>query len=175
YLPLSVQAPRLADGVTYYFRAIATNKGGTTMGSTDTFSLGPFGRWQFLKFGTDAGNLLIAGPEANPAGDGTCNLLKYAFGMDPHANSRIGLPEFELEEGAMSVTYNQPIEASDVYYLLEFSNDLIDWFSLLDFYGSADYEVLSNDGINRRIRESLTWFPADEPPPLFFRLRVGLP
>jgi sugar lactone lactonase YvrE len=175
YLPLSVQAPRLADGVTYYFRAIATNKGGTTMGSTDTFSLGPFGRWQFLKFGTDAGNLLIAGPEANPAGDGTCNLLKYAFGMDPHANSRIGLPEFEFEEGAMSVTYNQPIEASDVYYLLEFSNDLIDWFSLLDFYGSADYEVLSNDGINRRIRESLTWFPADEPPPLFFRLRVGLP
>ena len=47
-----------------------------------------FGDWRKNKFGADADNPLIAGPNADPDHDGIANALEYAFNLDPLSAGR---------------------------------------------------------------------------------------
>ena len=52
-----------------------------------------FDEWRAVHFSTaELADPAVSGTEANPAGDGLGNLLKYAFDLDPHAATIAGAP-----------------------------------------------------------------------------------
>lgn len=59
-------------------------------------NLNPLTLWQTTKFGSNATNQLIAGPGADPDGDGVINLLEYALGTDPNLSTADALPAASL-------------------------------------------------------------------------------
>ncbi len=130
-LPVALGVSGLPASGPYYFRSIATNGGGSAIGATIGVNVGPsgFSAWQGLTFGTDAGNPLIAGWSANPSGDGVSNLLKYAFGLDPHAASTGGLPVMGLNGGVLTLAYAKVLSAADITYTVQWSTDLSTWNS----------------------------------------------
>jgi len=165
-LPVALPLTGLVPGATYYYRAIATNDGGTTLGSIVSFIAveGPFASWQLLHFGTDAGNPLIAGPDANPSGDGTSNLLKYALGLDPNINSVAGLPESSLVGRFLTLTYTRVLAATDLVYTVEWSSDLNLWHST-----GITQEVIGGDLTSNEIRALVR---TGSSPARFMRLKV---
>jgi hypothetical protein len=58
--------------------------------------LSPADTWRAVHFGGNANNPLIAGPGADPDGDGAVNLLEYALGTDPNSPSAGWLPSTGL-------------------------------------------------------------------------------
>ncbi len=144
----------LQAGVTYYFRAFATNGGGTTFGDILSFCVvmgaPPLESWQMAQFGPQASEPLIAGLDANPSGDGVPNLQKYAFLMDPQVNCRDGLPVTAIEGDLLTVTYTKVLAATDLTYTVEHTNDMVTW----DSTGVTEV-VLSDDGTTQQIRASV--------------------
>jgi len=165
-LSVSLPLTGLVPGATYYYRAIATNSGGTTLGNIVSFTAveGPFASWQLFHFGTDAGNPLIAGPAANPSKDGVSNLLKYAFGLDPNINSVAGLPESGFGGGLLTLTYTQVLAATDLVYTVEWSPDLNLWHST-----GITQQPVGGDFTSNRIRASVS---TGSNPAKFMRLKV---
>ena len=164
---LAAQLPvsGLTGAAIYYFRAIAANGGGTTVGnpvSTGT----PYQTWQLVMFGADAGNPLIAGASVSPVKDGVSNLLKYALGLDPAAIASGGLPVMGLGGGALSLTYTKAIAATDVTYTVEWSADLVTWSP-----AGVTEQVLTDNGSIRQIRASV---PIGSAKAKFIRLHVSL-
>ena len=127
----------------------------------------PFQAWQVAKFGGNAGNPLIAGALANPAGDGVSNLLKYAFGMNPMVPSPSGLPVLGPNGSALSITYTQMLAATDVIYSVEWSSDLITWSP-----AGVTAQVLTSTATTQQIRASA---PVDGAKAKFIRLNLTLP
>ena len=91
--------------------------------------LSPFRQWAVLQFGIAANDPLVAGHLAAPAGDSTCNLLKYALGIEPYENASGRLPVALLEGGKLVFLYTKLKAATDVIYRVEWSDDLTNWFS----------------------------------------------
>ncbi|MES2474666.1 MAG: choice-of-anchor Q domain-containing protein [Verrucomicrobiota bacterium] len=165
---LAIQSPLagLAPGNVHYFRAIATNGGGTTVGSI--FSFGdPFVVWQSEKFGANAGDPLIAGPTATPANDGVSNLLKYAFHLDPLVPATAAdLPLMDMATGEIGLTYTRVIAATNLDYTPEWSANLATWSPL-----GITQQILTDDGITQQIRASI---PATPGAARFLRINVTL-
>lgn len=70
--------------------------------------------------------------EADVAGDGTPNLLKYAFGLDPRASlnpeTRAALPKLNNEEGVKAYVFELPLQVlGDFVIRVEASSDLSTW------------------------------------------------
>jgi sugar lactone lactonase YvrE len=131
-LPVTLPVTGLPLTGPYYYRSIATNGGGTTIGATltaNTVVLTAFQSWKAAKFGGDASNPLIAGPSANPSGDGVSNLLKYAFGLNPLVASAGSVPVMALSGGSLTLTYTKVLAATDLTYTVEWSSDLAHWSS----------------------------------------------
>jgi hypothetical protein len=87
----------------------------------------PFSSWELQKFGANASNPAIAGPMANPAGDGIVNLLKYAFNSDPLAPSTAALPTITTSGGNLVLTYLKNDAATDLNFTVLQSTDLATW------------------------------------------------
>jgi hypothetical protein len=85
----------------------------------------PYLAWKHTHFAGNVQVSSIAGDAANPAHDGIANLLKYAFGMDPATNSRMGLPLTGFVGGKLRLGFNRT--ASDVHYQVQASDDLTNW------------------------------------------------
>ncbi len=164
-LPIETTLTGLDPNAVIYFRAIATNGGGTTVGSILSFG-DPFAVWQSAEFGLDAVNPLIAGPLANPAQDGINNLLKFAFGLDPHVATAIGLPVMDMTGGELALTYNRNLAATNLIYTPEWSTDLAVWSPL-----GVTEDILSDDGTTRQIRASIAASPGGA---RFLRINVTL-
>ena len=126
----------------------------------------PFQAWQVAKFGGNAGNPLIAGALATPAGDGVSNLQKYAFGMNPLLASPSGLPLLGPIGTAPSVTYTQALAATDVTYSVEWSSNLLTWST-----AGVSTQVLSSTATTQQIRASA---PVDGAKVKFIRLNLTL-
>ena len=140
--PVSFALTGLDLGATYYFRAIATNGGGSHDGMIKMIpASSSFAVWQFDQFGDDSDNGVISGPKEDPDCDGIPNLMEYAFGLDPHDYSDEGAPLVQLEGGFLSITYTRLIGASDLTYQVEWSSDLKEWIEADDIP-----EVLSGEG-----------------------------
>lgn len=117
---------------TYYFRALATNGGGSEAGDILSFSLmpvasSPFAAWQNTHFGVDAENPLIAGPLADPSRDGVSNILKYALFLDPNTTTQAGTPVPGQDGGDFTLTYTRNTAATDLVFTVEWSVDLVSW------------------------------------------------
>ncbi|MCF7676529.1 MAG: hypothetical protein K9M97_14360, partial [Akkermansiaceae bacterium] len=165
-IPVVLPVTGLPVGGGYFFRAIATNSGGTTIGGTLSSATLTLREWQVTKFGADADNPAIAGPSASPAGDGVSNLLKYAFGLEPGVAVTEGMPVVELSGGSLTLTYIKMLAASDLLYTAEWSADLVHWSQT-----NITEEVLSGTGLSQRIRALV---PATPAAVKFLRLRITL-
>ncbi len=84
-------------------------------------------RLQYFDIAENTGN---AADQANPAGDGVVNLIKYALGMNPKVSSQTGLPLLSISGGALELQFNRNLSASDITYYIEASDDLVNWTTL---------------------------------------------
>lgn len=87
-----------------------------------------FEDWQTANFtASELADPSVSGEVANPAGDGLCNLLKYAFDLDPRAPAIEGAPAAQFFGGALALNFLHRSDADDLDYALEASSDLFHW------------------------------------------------
>jgi probable HAF family extracellular repeat protein len=126
----------------------------------------------------------ISGENApSPAGDGIPNLLKYAFGLDPHENGSFALPQIGLVEGVNpstgsvsrypTITYQTSASypPSDLYFVPELSFDLQTWIRGDSVFATP----MSQEGANPGDPILVTYMglaPITETSKAFLRLRV---
>ena len=119
----------------------------------------PYADWQVEQFGIDADDPTIADPAANPTGDGICNLLKYAFDLDPTTSSQVPLPEGVVDDNGtpedssddtFTLTYTKVLAATDLVYEVRWSEDMITWTTT----GITEV-VVSDDGITQQVVASV--------------------
>lgn len=157
-LPVSLDATGVPAADSFYFRAIATNGGGTTVGNVimgnGVSPITGFAAWQASQFGTNAGNASIAGPGVSPSGDGVSNLLKYAFGLDPFTSSAGSMPAATLNGGSLSITYNQVLSATDITYTVQWSTDMVTWSQ-----AGVTEQIIGSNATTRQVRASVPTAP----------------
>jgi hypothetical protein len=140
-------------------------------GAPNTSSGPSFQSWQALHF-TEAerNDPLISGAAIDLNDDGTPNLLKYAFGLDPREqNPPAAMPAIATPGGEFQFSFRRQINANDLEYLPQISGDLFDWETLTNQVGAA---IDNGDGT-----ETLTFKESDPPgtsTKKFGRLRVSL-
>ncbi len=110
----------------------------------------------------------ISAPEANPAADGTPNLLKYAYNLDPLQPSAAHQPVATKEAGSLALTYTKMPGATDLAYTVEQSTDLTQWAPV-----APTNQVVADDGIQQTIVARVP--TAGHEGRMFLRLRVGTP
>jgi hypothetical protein len=112
----------------------------------------------------------ISGDMATPNGDGTPNLLKYAMGISPWAETPVPTAEDIETVGGNSylrLTINTNPAATDVSYIVEVTGDLA-----AGNWTSAGTVVESNTGSQLVVRDNV---PVGSAPSRFIRLRVTHP
>jgi hypothetical protein len=129
-----------------------------------TVNMTPFSSWQVHEFGSNAYNSSIAGPTANPSGDGIVNLLKYAFNVNPLTPNTGELPTIKMSGGNLLLTFLQNDAATDLMYTVQQSTDLVTWTP-----SNATLTTLSDIGGTSTIQASL---PTHGVPMLMLRLSV---
>jgi hypothetical protein len=86
-----------------------------------------FAAWQAVHF-PGVTDPAIIGPDANPAGDGIRNFLKYAFNLDPAvAVVPASFLQQEVVGGKLRLTYVERTDAIDIEYVPQASLDLAGW------------------------------------------------
>jgi hypothetical protein len=122
-------------------------------------------QWKLANF-TSA--QLMAGQgadDADPNGDGTSNLLAYAFALTPQQTANAFLPQQSLAGGRLRLSYLRVPAATDLSYVPEVSSDLRTW--------TTDTAVLSvtpqSGGTERVVVEDVISGAARR----FIRLRVN--
>ncbi len=124
-----------------------------------------YNNWAAGWFGT---NSAIAGPNAEPAGDGVPNLLEYAVGGNPLApdatNAAVAGLRFSASQFAFQFRLRNPPGSVTVQY--QSSGDLLNWTNTVP----AAVNALENDG-NSSLYQAL--FPC-WPAPQFFRIQYSL-
>ena len=130
--------------------------------------------WKSAYFTTlQLANSSISGDQANPSGDGICNLLDYAFNLNPNLhNNQSALPQISVSGGYLSLTYTRNSTASDLTYTVEVSSDLLAWKSGIGY--TSPPLILSDNGVTQQIQVSdLTSSTIENK--RFIRLRVTDP
>jgi len=128
-----------------------------------------FDEWRAAHFpAAELADPAVSGPDANPAGDGLSNLLKYAFDLDPHAAAIAGAPVVSRYAGRVALNYFHRTDASDLFYQLEVSPDLHAW-SIRNTHAPA--VVLPLGAVEQWTVPDTGPFPA-QAPNHFLRLRV---
>lgn len=113
----------------------------------------PYDAWRFGNFtGAELDDPAVAGNEADPDGDGICNLLEYAFALEPKLPDAAGRPAGYFNGDYFEMKYRQNKAAVDLQFLPEGRNQLesSDWSSAgLSESARADqgafYEVTVRD------------------------------
>jgi surface-anchored protein len=132
----------------------------------------PFAQWQETHW-PGATDPALIGAEADPDGDGRCNLLEYAFALDPKTPGLDGNPELSIQEivgqSYAVLEYRQAMAATDLNYDPVVTTELTPptWQSLTDQVNAVDYgsyQLVT-------VRDSL---PLDGSATRFFQLRVSL-
>ncbi len=135
----------------------------------------PHAAWQAQVF-TPAQLALPAfsGPAADADGDGTTNLLEYAFGLDPLApDAATALPVVSvLDIGGtryLALAYTRAKLATDLAYALEASGDLATWTATTP----VEVNVTDHGATETVLVREATPLPSGAK--RFLRLRVTLP
>ena len=115
-------------------------------------------------------DLNIAGPGADPDGDGLPNLLEYAFAFDPLVINREGRPTVATVGGRLTLSFIRRTDTPDIAYIPEVSGTLATWGS-----GAGNVEEISVETIGENlqrvtVRDASTEGGARR----FIRLRIQL-
>jgi hypothetical protein len=128
-------------------------------------SANPFEQWRLSRFTTEElADETISGPNADPAGDGIGNLLKFALGLEPKTPSRHALPQPEWVDGTLRLTYPRN-DVSGVVVIAEASTDLVTWNA------GPDHVLIMNLGDHTGAHLAPAYA---ESPRVFVRLRAVL-
>jgi hypothetical protein len=106
----------------YTLTAKATdNNGATTISAgINVIVLTAYAQWRQAHFTPgQLVDLSVSGDLACPAGDGICNLLKYAMGLDPFTAVGKGPAQLSTTNGYLTITFTQNNAASDVTLVVE--------------------------------------------------------
>lgn len=127
-----------------------------------------FAQWAAQHFSeAELGDESISGRAGSPAGDGIPNILKYAFGLNPHESARDELPKLEQIEGDWRLSYTRRTDAPDIAYVVESSTDLVAWAA-----GEAEVEIVGTEVMDETF-ERITIRPVAPPQNrLFLRVRI---
>lgn len=123
-------------------------------GSSRTFVLAitgtPMETWRFTHFGTTAETIASASA-ADPNGDGENNLMEFATGQNPSANTRL-ITSLANAGSALEFTYRRSLvaHAGGVSYSVQWSDELGNWGS-----SGVTEEILSTEGDIQTMKASL--------------------
>jgi len=110
--------------------ALVAGPGGGTSGQPAMFTGRTFAEWRQFYFPGATGELRAFAAEDGD-GDGTPNLIEYAFSLDPQradtAAAADRLPYARLAGQSFGVVFTPRSTATDLEYLLETSQDLVQW------------------------------------------------
>ncbi len=127
-----------------------------------------FASWQAANFTPEElADPALSDAQANPAGDGFTNLLKYALGLDPHTAIAAG-PELTQTAGDWVFTYVRPASRPDLTYAVESSTNLTAWNQ------TANPAVLISTDESSGLQVWRATIPKSAGATLFVRLRVTL-
>lgn len=71
---------------------------------------------------------LTAFQSADYGQTGVRNIFRYAFGLNPqNPGGSTGRPEFQVRDNHLTVRFRQPATVTDIAYLIEVSEDLVNW------------------------------------------------
>jgi hypothetical protein len=123
--------------------ALGSPTGGLILGSQSNAVVNiledPGEAWRYSHFGTNANNPAIAGDQADPDGDGIVNLLEYAMGSDPSVANATHSPTISLSTGHVQLFFQRNLGASDLTYLIEYSDALASWSPLMTYTAAAGW------------------------------------
>lgn len=141
---------------------------GSTNAVLNTFrltALHPISGWRRIHFSTTA-DTGSAADLSDPDTDGLPNLLEYALGLDPTIPNSSASPIITdmVAPGTMSFTYQR--SRSDVQYVVETSDDLVNWTSAGVDQGTPDGNGIttaqaSSSATGFYMRLSVTLTPVD--------------
>ena len=165
----SLCADRLLAGAELEFSANSNPADNSLMGagSAYVFSLAvpltPLQQWRRDSFGI-CENAGAAADLSDPDGDGLTNLVEFAFGPDPKANTAAGLlPRWTLNGDGARVEFTAPGNALGVIYSAEYTPDL----------NAPAWTPVPDSGTGAVHRFVMP--PASSELRRFFRLRVSIP
>lgn len=122
-------------------------------------------QWKLANFASAQLKAGLAADDADPNGDGTPNLLAYAFALTPQQPAGAFLPQQSLVGGRLRLSYLRVPAATDLAYVPEVSSDLRTW--------TTDTSVISvlplTGGLERVVVEDAATGGARR----FIRLRVN--
>ena len=142
-----------STGGAYTLQLSATDGAVTTYANVSASIAQTFGGWA-IGYNLSGSNAL---DNANPAGDGVANLLKYAFGMDPTSATLIGLPKVALLTGSdgkphLAVVYRRRINSSaELTYTVQVSDDLLGWDGSGAQVEQVGQAVPTGDGVTEQV------------------------
>lgn len=125
----------------------------------------PYASWRTSTFGASAGDDTIAGPTADPDGDGVANLLEFALGRNPLAATGSGIV-VDTDSGFLRLSAARSASAIGVTYTVEVSSDAVTWSS-----GSPATTTLTSSATQLVVRDGTAYGSST---PRFIRLRVDL-
>ncbi len=139
------------------------NKSGNNVTLSNYTALTPLQAWRWQHHGihTNSGNALDTADADN---DGTENLLEYATAMNPAIADQPPV-NATLSGSVFNVLYTRNKSATDVTFLIEWSNDLITWSTS----GVSAPTILHDNGTTQQLQVTV---PAGSTTRRFVRLRV---
>ncbi len=136
-----------------------------------------FATWRTLRFSaTETGDASIAGPDADPDGDGIPNLAEYAHGLEPrhadpaplHYKSGVTTTDPAGTRAALPLSYNYSPVLDDIAFSWVASDDLTLWSPIMPA------EQASQAGAESTLRSFEAHFPIDvDTPSRAYRLQLN--
>lgn len=134
-----------------------------------------YNTWRFTSFPNpaDRANDSISGPSANPSGDGISNLIRYALGVGPYQPVTSLLPGLAKAGGHYDFRFRYDASKPDLVWLVEASNDLSGWPSVLFDSRTSPIPPLADGWLPVTLPDTLGAGPAPDPK-MFAHLEVRL-
>jgi alpha-tubulin suppressor-like RCC1 family protein len=141
----------------------ATNAIGTSTGFFTVTVLRTYASFQ------DQYGLLNPDVTADPYHTGVCQLLAYAFSVNPSAPDRSQLPLMDVQTGYLQISYPRWKDAADITYVVEVSSDLKNWYSGNTYTQQVGVNPIDSTREQVTVRDLI---PTSNVPRRFIRVRI---